>query len=112
MLVTKKYFINIKYKGGIKMSHWLRYIIYWDKWLIGKIYEKDGKYRYYPNYDNIEEAEKAGLPRAIYINPQLEWGEMPTFFKDRLAQDPDCINMCRNITDLLFIKKESPKKIA
>lgn len=94
------------------MADWLRFVIYWNDLVIGKIYEREGRYRYYPNYDNIELAEKSGLPRAIYINPQLEWGEMPKFFKDRLEQDPDCENQCRNNTDALSIKKEhSNKKI-
>ena len=65
------------------MAHWLKYVIYWQDIMIGKIYQKDDKFRYYPNYDNIDEAEKYGLPRAIYISPQLEWGEMPIFFRER-----------------------------
>lgn len=87
------------------MANWLKYVISWRGIVIGKIYQKDNEYRYYPNYDNIEEAEKTGLPRAIYIYPQLEWGEMPVFFKDRLAQDPECKNNCRSITDHLSIEK-------
>jgi hypothetical protein len=85
------------------------YLICWDGLVIGKIYQKDELYRYYPNYDNIEEAEKSGLPRAIFIHPQLEWGEMPPYFKSRIEQDPDLKNNCKSNGDLLTITKFEKK---
>lgn len=88
------------------MSNFLMYTIYWRELVIGKIYKKEDLFKYYPNYDNIEEAVKTGLPRAFVITPQLEWGEMPTFFKNRLEKDPNCQNFCRSNADHLTIKKE------
>lgn len=90
------------------MANWLMYVICWNELVIGKIYQRDNLYRYYPNYDNIEEAK--GLPKALFIHPQLEWGEMPAFFKDRLSLDPDCENLCRSNGDMLTIEKLEPKR--
>lgn len=88
------------------MANLLLYTICWKDLVIGKIYSNGKDFKYYPNYDNIEEAVKSGLPRMLVMTPQLEWGNMPTFFKDRLAKDPNCKNMCKSSSDHLTIKKE------
>ena len=54
------------------MAHWLKYVIYWQDIMIGKIYQKDDKFRYYPNYDNIDEAEKYGLwTQSVKMNVEI-----------------------------------------
>lgn len=87
------------------MGEFLFYAIYWQNILIGKIYKRDSRYRYLPNYDNIELATEIGLPKALVVTPQLEWGELPKLFKERIARDPDCKNNCRSNSDQLEIRK-------
>lgn len=88
------------------MADLLMYIIYWKDMIIGKIYESNNQYKYYPNYDNIEEAAQSGLPKSLVITPQLEWGSMPIFFENRLKIDPECSNLCRCNADYLTITKK------
>lgn len=88
------------------MANLLMYVICWKDMIIGKIYELNNQFKYYPNYDNIEEATQSGLPKSLVITPQLEWGSMPKFFENRIKLDPECNDLCRSNADYLTIRKE------
>lgn len=86
------------------MNKKLAYIVFWNMKEVGRIYENDEKqYTYFPDYPEIEKMEDA--PIAIIGIPQLEWGDMPSFFKERIEKDPDCKNSCRCATDKITIGK-------
>lgn len=82
----------------------LAYIIFWDKNEVGRLYKNDcGKYKYLPNCTQIEKIGSA--PMAILGTPQLTWGNMPVFFAERIARDPECENGCKCATDKIIIQK-------
>ena len=89
------------------MAEFLSFIIFWQDLVVGKVYKNsDGKFKYFPNYDNIIVAnEKLNMPKAFLINPQVTWGELPVLINDRIKLDPGMKNDCRLATDLLSIKK-------
>lgn len=89
------------------MESKLMYIIFWEKNEIGRIYQNElGQYKYLPNYIELKKSDTA--PMAILGNAQLTWGEMPSFFDERISKDHECKNGCKCVTDKLIIKKLIP----
>ncbi|MEG2235865.1 MAG: hypothetical protein RR144_05455 [Clostridia bacterium] len=89
------------------MADYLYLIIFWRNIVIGKVYKNDsGKYKYFPNFDNIIIAsEQLNMPIMFSINPQITWGNLPQFISERIMIDPQFKTECKLMTDKFRIKK-------
>lgn len=82
------------------------YLIYWKNSQIGKIFKNTkNQYKYIPDVSVIDKLSKEGLVKALVYKAQLDWGEMPIFFKTRIETDPDFENNCISNTDHFRITK-------
>jgi hypothetical protein len=94
------------------MSKELYVIVLWEELIIGNIYSANGQYIYYPNYGDIDMAKEHGMPPLPQVmEPQLNFGELPVFFKERIEHDPKFKNNCRYATDKFRLIPAQSKNI-
>ena len=80
----------------------LKYCVFFIDREIGRIYEKEGEYKYIPD---ANELEKLDVEDEHIITPQYRWGKMPKFFEDRITMDPEFKNECRSSYDDIYLRK-------
>lgn len=84
----------------------LAYCIFYNDNEVGRIYEKDGKYKYLPSKLELENMQN--IPDIIF-EEQLKWGELPEFFKNMIAKDPECLNTFKGMKEGIRISKNKVK---